>query len=172
MPSSGPNSEGDSASLGERHSRSWRAVRRLTAIATRAAAAGERALAEANDLASIRRVADNLGSVRKIVAEVTRKRTEINKVAKVWLKAIRKGGVMLRQMAEAGERHGRGRMSPGVTLPSPAGIGLHAATRLALAARCGPAARTVGRDHCAGRGVAGWHPVAGGFSGGGEASAE
>ena len=72
--------------------------------ATAIAEMGERALARANHPADVRRLEARLAKARKIIAEVTENHREINKIGKVWLNAIRKGGGLLREMAAAGER--------------------------------------------------------------------
>jgi len=72
------------------------------------AEAGERALAETTDVRKIKHLADALNRAKNIVSEVTGKRVDINRLAKPWLQSIRKGGRILREMAETGERAGPG----------------------------------------------------------------
>jgi hypothetical protein len=99
--------------------RSGAALDDMTSLARRASAVavaevGERQLAEANDPASLLNLAVKPCRMRNIVAEATGKRDDINEIGKLWLKTVRKGGVLLTEMAETGERQKPGDDRSGV----------------------------------------------------------
>jgi hypothetical protein len=60
------------------------------------------------DIRDIDRFAKEANRIKNIVGEATGRRTDINKIARPWLKSIVKGGRILQEMAETGKREGRG----------------------------------------------------------------
>jgi hypothetical protein len=78
------------------------------AIATVADEAA-RKLSTLDDVVGLRLLVEDLGKWRRIAAEVTKKREDINRISEPMVEAIVKAGRMLREAAEKGERHsGRG----------------------------------------------------------------
>jgi hypothetical protein len=87
------------------------------------AKAATKELATLTDVRDIDRFAKDANRLKKIVGELTGRRTDINKIARPWLEAIVKGGRILQAMGETGERQGRGgdqkSKSHGATLKLP-----------------------------------------------------
>lgn len=82
------------------------------------AEAGERAIAKSRDVRELREIEATLGKLKRIVAEVTGKRVDVNRIAVPMVRAAVKGGRLLTEMAAKGERAGKGnrkQMSHGAT---------------------------------------------------------
>lgn len=73
------------------------------------ASKAKRDVEEAVDVETLREIEERTGKWKRIVAEVTGKRDDINKLADPMVKAAVKGGRMLTKMLKSGERKGEGR---------------------------------------------------------------